>query len=53
MKVTSTKELLMALGQKEISGQLYSIVNKLKAQGLIEWTIPDRPKSSKQQYQGL
>lgn len=50
LKTSSTKELSMALGQKEISGQLYSIVNKLKENGLIGWTIPNKPKSSKQQY---
>jgi len=51
VKISSTKELSFALGQKEISGQLYSIINKLREHRLIEWTIPDKPKSSKQKYQ--
>jgi ATP-dependent DNA helicase RecG len=49
-KISSTKELSTALSQKEISGQLYNIINKLREDGLIEWTIPEKPKSSKQQY---
>ena len=49
-RTSSTKELSIALGQKEISGQLYCIANRLKEHGLNEWTIPEKPKSSKQQY---
>lgn len=49
-RTSSTKELSIALGQKEISGHLYYIANRLKEHGLIEWTIPEKPKSSKQQY---
>ncbi len=50
VKTSSTKELSKALGQKSISGQLYTTINKLKEDGLIAWTIPNTPKSSKQQY---
>jgi len=50
-KTSATKELSESLGQKSISGQLYSVVNKLKEDGLIEWTIPEKAKSSKQKYQ--
>jgi hypothetical protein len=49
-KTASSKELSIALGQKAISGQLYTIINKLRNDGLIAWTIPESPKSSKQQY---
>ncbi|MBN2742441.1 MAG: putative DNA binding domain-containing protein [Marinilabiliaceae bacterium] len=47
----STQDISTVLGQKTISGQLYHIINKLREDGLIEWTIPDKPKSSKQRYQ--
>ncbi|GAI78051.1 unnamed protein product, partial [marine sediment metagenome] len=50
-KTSATKELSELLGQKSISGQLYSVVSKLKEDGLIEWTIPEKAKSSKQKYQ--
>lgn len=46
----STQEVSTALEQKSISGQLYTVINKLREDALIEWTIPDKPKSSKQQY---
>ncbi|MDW7694043.1 hypothetical protein R9C00_04760 [Flammeovirgaceae bacterium SG7u.111] len=46
----STQEISTAFGQKSISGQLYSVINKLRENGLIEWTIPSKPKSSKQKY---
>ena len=49
-KMSSTKELSTALSQKEFSGQLYNIVNKLREARLIEQTVPEKPKSSKQQY---
>jgi len=49
-RVLSTQEISAALGQKSISGQLYNIVNKMREDGLIEWTIPDIPKSPKQRY---
>ncbi len=50
VKTSSTQELSKALGQKSISGQLYTTINKLKKDGLIVWTIPNTPKSSKQKY---
>lgn len=46
----STQEVSTALGQKSISGQLYTVINKLREDDLIKWTIPDKPKSSKQKY---
>lgn len=49
-RTSSTKELSEALGQKSISGQLYTIVNKLRDDGLIEWTSPEKPKSCRQKY---
>ena len=49
-KPYSTNEISKLLGQKSISGQLYFVVNKLNVDKLIEWTIPNKPKSSKQKY---
>lgn len=46
----SRKEISVALGQKTISGQLNEILSKLQENRLIEWTIPDKPNSSKQKY---
>jgi predicted transcriptional regulator len=49
-KTNATKDIAVALGQKSVSGQLKKIIAKLLEQQLIEWTIPETPKSSKQQY---
>ena len=49
-KTAGTKEVSISLGQKSISGQLKKIIAKLLEQQLIAWTIPETPKSSKQQY---
>ncbi|AFU69555.1 ATP binding protein with AAA and HATPase domains [Psychroflexus torquis ATCC 700755] len=49
-KTSATKEIALALGQKNISGYLKKVIGKLLEQQLIEWTIPETPKSSKQQY---
>ena len=46
----SKQGLADALGHKSISGQLKVIINKLLDDQLIEWTIPDKPNSPKQQY---
>ena len=49
-KTSATKDIAVTLGQKSVSGQLYLVINKLREDQLIEWTIPETPKSSKQQY---
>jgi ATP-dependent DNA helicase RecG len=46
----SRKEISIELGQKSISGQLNEILKKLQEKKLIEWTIKETPKSSKQKY---
>lgn len=43
-------EMSLALGQKNISGQLNKVIRKLIADGLIEMTIPDKPSSRLQKY---
>lgn len=49
-KPMSRKEISMALELKSISGYLNKIIAKLFDNQFIERTIPDKPKSSKQQY---
>ncbi|WP_205461787.1 ATP-binding protein [Mangrovibacterium lignilyticum] len=46
----SKQGLADALGHKSISGQLKLILSKLQEDSLIEWTIPEKPNSSKQKY---
>ena len=46
----SKQGLADALGHKSISGQLKVVINKLLDDRLIEWTVPDKPNSSKQKY---
>ncbi len=46
----SKQGLADALGHKSISGQLKVVINQLIEDQLIEWTIPEKPKSSKQKY---
>lgn len=46
----SRKEISVELGQKAISGQLNEILGKLQKKNLVEWTIPDKPQSSKQKF---
>jgi ATP-dependent DNA helicase RecG len=47
----SRKTISESLGQKAISGQLNEVLTRLQSAKLIEWTIQDKPKSSKQRYQ--
>lgn len=46
----SKQGLADALGHKSISGQLKVVINQLIEDQLIEWTIPEKLKSSKQKY---
>ena len=42
--------LSQSLGQKTVSGQLNKVVRRLVADRLIEYTLPDRPRSRLQKY---
>ncbi len=46
----SKSEIAKKLGQKKISGQLNKVIRQLKADGVIEYTIPDKPNSRLQKY---
>lgn len=42
--------LSKALGPKVVSGQLHEVMRQLMGQGLIEFTIPEKPSSRLQRY---
>lgn len=44
------RKISIALGQKEISGQLNKVIRTLLVTGQIELTIPHKPNSRLQQY---
>jgi hypothetical protein len=43
-------EISAFLGQKKVSGQLNKVIRTLMGQGLIEFTLPDKPNSRLQKY---
>jgi ATP-dependent DNA helicase RecG len=43
-------EISAHLGQKAVSGQLNKVIRELIDQGLIEYTLPDKPNSRLQKY---
>ncbi len=47
----SRSELSKKLGQKEVSGQLNKVVRNLRTDLMIEYTLPEKPTSSRQKYQ--
>ncbi len=46
----SRSELSKQLGQKEVSGQLKKVFRDLLADGMIEYTLPEKRRSPRQQY---
>ena len=47
----SKSELSKELGQKKASGQLYNVVRDLLDDQMIEYTLPEKPRSPRQKYQ--
>ena len=47
----SRSELSKKLGQKRASGQLYNVVRNLLDDQMIEYTLPEKPRSRRQEYQ--
>ena len=47
----SRSELSKKLGQKKPSGQLYNVVRDLLDDQMIEYTLPEKPRSRRQKYQ--
>ena len=46
----SRSELSKQLGHKKASGQLYNVVRDLLGDRMIEYTLPETPRSRRQQY---
>jgi ATP-dependent DNA helicase RecG len=49
-KPLSNKEIFIALGYKSLSGNLKKALKRLQEIGLLQYTIPDKPRSQHQQY---
>ena len=47
----SRSELSKELGHKKASGQLYNVIRDLLDDQMIEYTLPDKPRSPRQKYQ--
>ena len=47
----SKSDLSLSLGQKRVSGQLNKVTRTLIAEGHIGFTIPEKPRSRRQQLE--
>ena len=47
----SRSELSKKLGQRRVSGHLYDVVRNLLDDQMIEYTLPEKPRSPQQKYQ--
>lgn len=46
----SKSSISAQLGQKQVSGQLHQVMRALRREGLVDYTIPERPNSRLQRY---
>ena len=46
----SSGEIVIALGHKQLSGNLRKALVKLRKEGFLEFTIKDKPRSKSQKY---
>ena len=46
----SKAELSRSLGQKQVSGPLHEAVRRLMANRMVEYMLPDKPRSRLQKY---
>ena len=46
----SRSELSKQLGQKKVSGQLRKVFRDLLTDEMIQYTLPEKPRSPQQQY---
>ena len=46
----SKSEIARKLGHRSVSGGLNRVIRRLRRSGQIEYTIPEKPTSSRQEY---
>jgi ATP-dependent DNA helicase RecG len=48
--VASSADIAASLGHRQLSGNIRKALPSMVTAGLLEYTIPDKPRSSKQKY---